>query len=247
VTEPEWLASDDPGTMLYAVQGPEPEWGGFPTRKISDRKLRLFACACLRVRDLFRRLDLDAMEAYADAGVWPYDQEKSNLFARALLGLSAPEMAQTVCGPTTDNLLPQADKAALLRCLIGNPWRPARPWEGSVDHLEADAPVHWRIVTWGGGLVPKLARAIYDARDWAALPVLADALEEAGCPAEEACPDCAGTGKPFHSGGRFNHPHHGCALCGGRGRFANPLLAHLRGPGPHARGCWVVDLILGRT
>jgi hypothetical protein len=25
------------------------------------------------------------------------------------------------------------------------------------------------------------------------------------------------------------------------------LLAHLRGPGPHVRGCWVVDLILGKS
>jgi hypothetical protein len=25
------------------------------------------------------------------------------------------------------------------------------------------------------------------------------------------------------------------------------LLEHLRGPGPHVRGCYVVDLILGRT
>ena len=24
-------------------------------------------------------------------------------------------------------------------------------------------------------------------------------------------------------------------------------LAHLRGPGPHARGCWVLDLVLGRA
>jgi hypothetical protein len=25
------------------------------------------------------------------------------------------------------------------------------------------------------------------------------------------------------------------------------LLAHLRGPGPHVRGCWAVDLILGKS
>jgi hypothetical protein len=25
------------------------------------------------------------------------------------------------------------------------------------------------------------------------------------------------------------------------------VLAHLRGPGPHARGCWVLDLVLGRS
>jgi hypothetical protein len=24
------------------------------------------------------------------------------------------------------------------------------------------------------------------------------------------------------------------------------LLSHLRGPGPHARGCWALDLILGK-
>ena len=24
------------------------------------------------------------------------------------------------------------------------------------------------------------------------------------------------------------------------------LLAHLRGPGPHVRGCWSVDLVLGK-
>ena len=24
------------------------------------------------------------------------------------------------------------------------------------------------------------------------------------------------------------------------------LLTHLRGPGPHVRGCWVVDLLLGK-
>jgi hypothetical protein len=24
------------------------------------------------------------------------------------------------------------------------------------------------------------------------------------------------------------------------------LLVHLRGPGPHARGCWVLELLLGK-
>jgi hypothetical protein len=41
------------------------------------------------------------------------------------------------------------------------------------------------------------------------LPILADALEEAGCTDAD-------------------------------------ILAHCRGPGPHVRGCWVVDLLLGK-
>jgi hypothetical protein len=50
----------------------------------------------------------------------------------------------------------------------------------------------------------------YEWRDLDALPVLADALEDAGCESGD-------------------------------------LLRHLRGPGPHVRGCWVVDLILAKS
>lgn len=62
----------------------------------------------------------------------------------------------------------------------------------------------WRTAT-----VLALADGIYVERGWERLPVLADALEDAGC----TQPD---------------------------------ILGHLRGPGPHARGCWVVDLLLGK-
>jgi hypothetical protein len=57
--------------------------------------------------------------------------------------------------------------------------------------------------------VVALARGIYDERAFDRLPVLADALQDAGC----------------------DHPD---------------VLAHCRGPGPHVRGCWVVDLLLGK-
>ena len=57
--------------------------------------------------------------------------------------------------------------------------------------------------------MPALARRVYDERAFHDLPILADALEDAGCA------DAA-------------------------------LLEHCRGPAPHVRGCWVVDLILGK-
>src|SRR5262249_13844848 len=55
----------------------------------------------------------------------------------------------------------------------------------------------------------KLAQTIYDERTYDQMPILADALEDAGCSDAET-------------------------------------LAHLRGPGPHVRGCWVVDLLLSK-
>jgi hypothetical protein len=86
----------------------------------------------------------------------------------------------------------RAAQANLLRCIFGNPFRPV-----------AFDPA-WRTEA-----VVGLARGMDDAHDFAALPVLADALEDAGCADAE-------------------------------------LLAHARGPGPHARGCHVIDHALGR-
>ena len=54
-----------------------------------------------------------------------------------------------------------------------------------------------------------MAQAIDAERDFTRMPILGDALEDAGCTDE-------------------------------------PILAHCRQPGIHTRGCWVVDLLLGR-
>lgn len=80
----------------------------------------------------------------------------------------------------------------LIPCVFGNLFRP----------VAADP-------RWFTSTVVTLARTVYEDRCFDRLPILADALEEAGC--DE--PDVPG---------------------------------HLRGEGPHVRGCWVVDLVLGR-
>ena len=80
----------------------------------------------------------------------------------------------------------------LLRDVIGNPYR-----------LVACGP------TWRSRTALAIAQAIYDENGFSNLPILADALEDAGCDNPE-------------------------------------FLAHLRGPGPHVRGCWAVDLLLGK-
>jgi hypothetical protein len=64
-------------------------------------------------------------------------------------------------------------------------------------------------VAWRTNDAVALARQMYESRDFGAMPILADALQEAGCDNED-------------------------------------ILAHCRGDGPHVRGCWVVDLVLGK-
>jgi hypothetical protein len=66
-----------------------------------------------------------------------------------------------------------------------------------------------KLLKWHDGTITKMAQAIYDERNFDGLPVLADALEEAGCTDAE-------------------------------------ILGHCQDPGPHVRGCWVVDMILGK-
>jgi hypothetical protein len=63
---------------------------------------------------------------------------------------------------------------------------------------------------WLTAKVVALAQAIYDDRAFDRLPILADALEDAGCTNQD-------------------------------------ILAHCRQPGEHVRGCWVVDLLLGKS
>ncbi|MBY0522733.1 MAG: hypothetical protein K2R98_05020 [Gemmataceae bacterium] len=63
---------------------------------------------------------------------------------------------------------------------------------------------------WSSGTVRKLAQVIYEQRTFDRLPILADALEDAGCSDAD-------------------------------------ILTHCRQPGEHVRGCWALDLILGKS
>ncbi len=83
--------------------------------------------------------------------------------------------------------------ASLLRDIFGNPFRP----------VAFDAA--WRTST-----AVALAQGMYESRDFGAMPILADALQDAGCDSDD-------------------------------------ILTHCRGDGPHVRGCWVVDLVLGKV
>src|SRR5262249_42219255 len=89
---------------------------------------------------------------------------------------------------------PTADRVQLtfLRDIVGDPFH----------------PVTFKLA-WRTSNVTALGQSIYDDRAFDRLPILADALEDAGCDNAD-------------------------------------ILNHCRQPGVHVRGCWALDLILGK-
>jgi hypothetical protein len=204
MTEAEWLACTDPEKVLEALRG-----------KASARKLRLLACACVRrlwplVYDEQGRQAVAAVEQFSDG---EGAAEGLSLARQAALKAladtpkswpAARPLAEAVLALTDADVMKAARAGVALLQLthrhffhevFGNPFRPSAPDPA------------W--LAWGGGAVRRLAQGIYEERAFDDLPVLADALEEAGCDQAD-------------------------------------LLAHLRRPGPHVRGCWAVDLLLGK-
>lgn len=190
MTEHEWLSSTDPAKMLQHLRmmdhGP-----GLPT----ERKLRLFACECMNLttgaNTQATEVDYKIAETGRHGGFIPN---------------AAIEQATAWCvnHPEPPTL---AQKSALLRDIFGNPWRPLLV-SIAVKETVHMTPIH-KWLTWSGGAVVQIAQQIYDERDWAAMPILADALMDAGCTDQT-------------------------------------ILDHCRLPGPHVRGCWVLDCLLGK-
>src|SRR5262249_10331585 len=96
--------------------------------------------------------------------IWDYSPDSP------YLNSSYPPMvrdALAVAGNTAEAVPSEPPvQAALSRDIFGNPFRPV-----AIELV-------W--LAWNDGTIPKIAQAIYDDRAFDRLPVLADALEEAG-------------------------------------------------------------------
>jgi hypothetical protein len=225
VTEEEWLACEDSLDMLLLIRRHS------RSRHFTSRKLRLFGLACChRVRRLLtperghvllrhaerladddpsaqERTPASILDGLRFESRDPHDEADVAVFyllnesgltaadeglrrAAAAIGWEARrEGKDAILGREAE----RREQAHLAQDIFGNPFRP----------VSADP-------RWCTSSVVGLAQSMYESRDFAAMPVLADALEEAGC----------------------DHAD---------------VLAHCRGGGPHVRGCWVVDLLLGKS
>jgi hypothetical protein len=190
-----WIAeTNDPYSML-----------NFLGQLVSNRKARLFACACFRRKTpKLKKWELRILqiaERYADGLTSEEELQQAQEESLGRSGVAWLTMtddcwtaveAARAAGEWKD----EAIQCALVRDVFGNPFR-----RNIVDRA---------LLAWNDGAIPKLAQAIYDDRAFERLPILADALEEAGCTNAD-------------------------------------ILNHCRQPGEHVRGCWVVDLLLGKS
>lgn len=222
MTEGQWLSSDDPAAMLRSLELPDDLPQG-PSRMPSDRKLRLFACACYRTLPGFAHWDADGDARWCvEAGEAMSDGLPLPLLGGAIVDLPAdvsrvgvecqcycthtdPLLAARMANVSTPGVSP-AHKAALFRDIVGNPRRllalcgvPNHGYAGVTIRPWCDGCQAIRTLT-----VLALAHAAYNDRPG------------------RKCEACEGGGrvssdKPF----RYTED---CTLCHGTGRVEDGLL-----------------------
>lgn len=197
MTEDEWTAGDDPDALLDAAKA---------MKRLPARKARLFAGGCFRlVWDLVRaddiRLAVEMSDARADKKIgqpelerhrYPMTTPADNV--RSWLAVAVQSLATASPNPSyvawqvrtaTQNDtyrharrgIPCPAQSGLVREVVGNPFRPV-----AFDR-------RWRTED-----VLGLARGIYEDRAFDRMPVLADALMDAGCDDLDILSHCRGDG-----------------------------------------------------
>jgi hypothetical protein len=209
MTEHEWLTAERPWEML-----------SFARESAGARKLRLFACGCGRaVLNEFApgvaERTLVAAELFADGELKTETLERVRHTLDASVNSALRDARRTMSGYLShlldacraasyvgdpvvvaqnaalsaaraaadvqpgDNDEPRdmgaefAAQCELLRCIVGNPFAPV-----------AFDPA-WRTSD-----AVALAQSMYESRDFSAMPILADALQEAGCENEQVLTHC---------------------------------------------------------
>ncbi|VTR93252.1 Uncharacterized protein OS=Sorangium cellulosum (strain So ce56) GN=sce5710 PE=4 SV=1 [Gemmata massiliana] len=235
MTEAEWLASEDIEAMFGVVRA-----------RSKRRRSRLFAVACCRaidpaLPDPRSQRAISIAELHADGSATDAELASVMLGAHEVVLARASDPAVIEAAASASEGLTR--KAAGMRqwsyrmgmeraaeCVaVPHPYRAAvqvgelvrsrlfhfqGPDRGAQASILRDIFGHiFRPVafspSWRTSVAVALAAQMYESRDFGAMPILADALQDAGCDSAD-------------------------------------VLDHCRGEGPHVRGCWVVDLVLGK-
>ncbi len=217
MTEAEWLTCEDLSQLIKSQR----DLG-------KGRKLRLFAVACCRrvwghLPAGLARDAVEVAESSADGGAGEAQLGEVQRAAREAWAGANLELARVV----TTGMAVSAPEAGIA-ALYASTYAPGVAVPAGTSHRKAALATEreaqlalfrdifgnpFRPVTldpnWLTSTAVALARQMYESRDFSAMPILADALQDAGCDNTD-------------------------------------ILGHCRGPGPHVRGCWVVDLVWGK-
>ena len=225
MTEAEWNACADPQLMLEFLRG-----------RAGDRKVRLFGCACCRRiwrllpdeanRDLVAAVedrpegafdDPELYEAICASSRREYELLKDHAF------WAAKYLGRTFYKFTPLSCVAEVCRRAALRVSAGL----AGGGEGAAQAVllrevfgnpfRPPPAIAPAVLAWEGGTVVNLARLAYEERQLPSGELDPQRLAVLADALEEA----------------------GC--------MDDAVLGHLRGPGPHVRGCFAVDWILGKS
>ncbi len=224
MTEQEWLRHVGQPIGLLLELGHR---GGFITGRPGHRRLRLFAVACARrlwpsLRDERSREVILAAERFADR---PTRKWKVALAAAYQAARGSPAEAWSA-----DRVVQAVGEASAWDAAQGAAgWVAHCRWRAGGDAARAE---EWRAqcdlvreVFANPFRAPSAVDPGWLAWNGASVPRLAEAIY-----AERTFDRLAVLADALEAAG--------CDSA--------EILAHLRGPGPHVRGCWAVDLILGK-
>jgi hypothetical protein len=179
-------------------------------RRLTRRQRRLILCGLARIHFVLYKSSwlweaVEAGERWADDGQPPFgvDDIRRQLARRSTAG--TPNLHEWVwlaeaCIEEFPSL-PRDQVNVPLSRVLADGYRDLIP--------NPFLPLAWNP-EWFTSTVRAMAAHIYDSREFSAMPILADGLQDAGCNDEQ-------------------------------------ILTHCRASKPHARGCWVLDAILGKS
>jgi hypothetical protein len=196
----QWAGCTRPGRMLDALQQLGQPLRGRRRRllaaaylgrvrdRLRDERCRRAAAVCERAADGGGEEELTALRdeieaAWSEAlrvgrGRPPAEQEERRAAQRELavvLSALRDQGPVSSLGPDADRAAEQAYQAALIRDIVGDPFRPA-----CLDPR------------WQSADVVRVAKRIDEDRAFDAMPVLADLLEDAGCADPQLLAHCRG-------------------------------------------------------
>jgi hypothetical protein len=198
----------------------------FVQENASDRKLRLFAVACCRINEHLLpnnnlRDSIGVIEDYADGLANNKDLQKVYTYADRLTSSLKDFLAVfstrsvAVAASMTSNFAFQARELSDMLYSQTKPWQHPTAWDLHIPLLHEifgnpfqTAQTRFKLKSESRTVV-KLAKKLYDKKEFEQMPLLAEALEKAGCSDHD-------------------------------------LVSHCRAKVVHVRGCWALDLILGK-